>query len=310
MILVPYRLDAGLYKVPVLTILVCVACVMTFFSQLESSERYQANVREFCGSDLRGNQKAIVDRIDDETTGSGCAKVFRAIRNSDNRDELMSTLAAEVKGLDFYSDSGQDLKYKEGALKAGFEHYEISVPIQLTDRIAYKPGQYNVLTMITSTFAHGSWIHLIGNLFFFFAFATCVECVLGTLNFSLCFLLMAIVTSVAYSHSVASGADALPAVGLSGVAMGMMALLTVLVPRARVWCFFWLLLWVRRFTVPIVLIAIWYIGWNIYDVRHDMDSNINYVAHVSGAITGIILGLLYRMFARNRLDALSAVAEF
>jgi len=310
MILVPYRLDAGLYKVPVLTILVCVICVATFLSQLGSRERYQASVREFCGSDLSVYQKAIVDHIDDETTGSDCAKIFMAIRNSDNREEQVASLAAAVKGLDFYPDSDKDLKYKEDTLRAGFERYETSVPIELTERIAYKPGQYNVATMITSTFAHGSWIHLIGNLFFFFAFATCVECVLGTLNFSLCFLLMAIVSSLAYSHSVASGADALPAVGLSGVAMGMMALLTVLVPRARVWCFFWFLLWVRRFTLPILLVATWYIAWNIYDVRHDMDSNINYVAHVSGAITGIILGVLYRMFAKNRMDSLSAVAEF
>jgi membrane associated rhomboid family serine protease len=116
---------------------------------------------------------------------------------------------------------------------------------------------------------------------------------------------MAIVTSVAYSHSVSADA-ALPSIGLSGVAMGMMALLTTMLPRARIWCFFWFLFWFRRFRLPVLVIASWHIGWNIYELSHnDPLSHINYMAHVSGAATGVALGIFYRMFTPQRLEQLA-----
>ena len=57
------------------------------------------------------------------------------------------------------------------------------MPRQLTDKLAYRPDKFNVVTMITSTFAPGGWSHLLGNLLFFFIFASCIEADLGELNF-------------------------------------------------------------------------------------------------------------------------------
>jgi membrane associated rhomboid family serine protease len=58
------------------------------------------------------------------------------------------------------------------------------------------------------------------------------------------------------------------------------------------------------------VIATWYIGWNVYDMHHaDPAAHINYVAHVSGAITGVLLGVFYRLFAAQRLEALALGAS-
>lgn len=300
MIFFPYRLDVSLSTIPVLTILVCLICLLTFLSQKESSVDFEKNLASYCTQRLDPNLHAMLDRIDDDKIDRGCENVFMGLRRSSDHDQVISALAAEVANLDFYADKAQDLKYKEGALKAGFADFEAQVPSQLTERLAYRPDRYNVITMITSTFAHASWEHLLGNLFFFFIFASCVECVLGVVHFSLCFVLMAIATSLAYS---VSAADAMPTIGLSGVAMGMMALLTTLLPHAGIRCFFWFLLYVRRFTLPVIVIAIWHIGWNVYDLHNDPSSDINYMAHVSGAITGIVLGILYRTLSPRRLEA-------
>ena len=216
-------------------------------------------------------------------------------------------LAGEVRNLEFYRDRAADLKYKEDTLKSGYADFEALVPDPLTDKLAYKPDRYDFVTMMTSTFAHSSWEHILGNLFFFFIFASCVECIVGPIQFCLIFVLMAVTTSLAYSYS-SSAADALPTIGLSGVAMGMMAMLTALLPQARIWCIFWFLLFVRRFTLPVFVIALWYIGWNVYDLQYDHSSHINYMAHVSGAITGLVLGALYRLFAPQRLDAVTVGA--
>jgi membrane associated rhomboid family serine protease len=236
---------------------------------------------------------------------------IRIARGEGSRAEI-AQLAREVHGLDFYRDRQQDIHYKEDALRAGFNDFETFVPKELTDKLAYRPDRYNLITMVTSTFAHANLSHLIGNLIFFFIFASCVECALGVVNFSTAFLLMVIVTSLAYSHGV-SASDASPAIGLSGVAMGMMALLTTLLPRARIWCFFWFLFFFRRFTLPVLVIAAWQIGWNIYELAHkDPLSHINYVAHVSGA-SPARLGASYRWIAaeagRNRRRPEPTIAQ-
>jgi membrane associated rhomboid family serine protease len=305
----PYRLDVSLYQIPLLTILVCLICLGTFLSQIKSSKAFESNLSAYCEGEMEANLRAILNSIDDPHSGAGCANVFLSIRNAKDRDERIAELSGKVRGLEFYQKSDDDIRYKQSAIRDGFDTFESLVPPELTDKIAYQPDRYNVITMITSTFAHASWSHLIGNLIFFFVFASCVECALGSLNFALVFLTMSVVTSVAYSHSV-SASDALPSIGLSGVAMGMMALLTTLLPRARIWCFFWFLFWIRRFTLPVLVITAWYIAWNVYDLnRHDTSSHINYMAHVSGAICGIVIGIFFRIATPARIDRLTTAME-
>lgn len=305
----PYRLDVSLYRIPFLTIVVCLACLATFLLQVKSSRLFESNLTSYCSGELDANLRAILNSIDDADTGRGCANVFMALRQSKNRDAKITQLASEVNGLEFYQKTEEDIRYKESAIRYGYDEFESLVPAELTDEIAYQPDRYNVVTMITSTFAHGSWSHLIGNLIFFFVFASCVECALGSINFAVVFLVMSIVTSLAYSHSVSQG-EALPSIGLSGVAMGMMALLTTLLPRARIWCFFWFLVWFKRFTLPVLVIAAWYIAWNIYDLHaHDPSSHINYMAHVSGAFCGIVIGLFFRIATPKRIEQLTTAMQ-
>jgi membrane associated rhomboid family serine protease len=308
MLFFPYRLYIPLYRIPFLTILVCIVCTATYVSQVRSAATFRGSLATYCTQETDANLRAMLDTINDTEFGKGCANVFLGLRDARDRDGKIAQLAREVRGLDFYRDRQQDLEYKEGAITAGFAQFQSLVPKALTDKLAYRPDRYDVLTMVTSTFAHASWSHLIGNLLFFFIFASCIESALGVINLAVAFVLMAIVAAVAYSHS-ASAAQAMPSIGLSGVAMGMMALLTTMLPRARIWCFFWFLFFFRRFTLPVLAIAAWQIGWNVYDMTHaDPSSHINYVAHVSGAAAGIVLGIIYRVFARERLDELAAQA--
>lgn len=301
----PYKLDVSLYRIPFFTILVCVVCIATFLSQVKSSHAFVRNIVNYCAYETNADLQGILNAINDTELGPGCANVFMGIREAKDHDAVVARLAREVRGLEFYRDAPKDIAYKEAAIRYGYEQFVSLVPKDLTDKLAFRPGEYDVVGMFTSTFAHASWDHLLGNLVFFFIFASCVECALGYGAFVATFLVMAVVTSVAYSHSVA-GTDAPPSIGLSGVAMGMMALLTTLLPRARIWCFFWFFLFFRRFTLPVLVIAVWYIGWNVYDLRHaDPGSDINYMAHVSGAVCGIVLGVLFRLLVPRRLEELS-----
>jgi len=299
----PYRLDVALYRIPFFTVIVCLVCITTFLSQIRSSHTFHDRLSDYCAHETSVELHAMLNALRDEEFGHGCANVLLGIREAGDKDAAIARLANEGS-LEFYRDRQQDVAYKQSLLHYGYDEFLTLVPKDLTHKLAYRPDGYDVWAMLTSVFAHASWDHLIGNLIFFFIFASCVECALGYAAFVGTIVLMAVVTSLAYAHSVAGG-EALPTIGLSGIAMGMMALLTTLLPRAKIWCFFWFFFFFRRFTLPVLLIALWHIGWNVYDLKHmQAGDNINYMAHVSGAALGITLGILFRLFAPRRLDEL------
>lgn len=306
MVFIPYKLDVSLYRIPVLTILVCLISTATFLSQQKSDAGFERKADAYCSLEPEPNLGAILRSIADESdTRVACIQVYLKLRNSGDPEPAIAKMVAATRGQVFYRDREENLAYLHSKLARGFQDFEAQVPRPLTESLQYNPDQYNLLRMLSSTFAHGDWSHLLGNLFFFFIFASAVESALGSLHFAAAIVAMAVVTSLAYSYSVVAS-DALPTIGLSGVAMGMMALLTTLLPRAHIWCFFWFLLWVRRFTIPVMWVSLWYLGWNVYDLNHDDgSSHINYMAHVSGALAGIALGVLYRVFSRKRLDGLA-----
>jgi membrane associated rhomboid family serine protease len=157
--------------------------------------------------------------------------------------------------------------------------------------------------MITAAFAHGSWDHLLGNLFFFFAFAASVEMILGMLSYVLIFATLAVGTHLSYSLAMMNVNDALPTLGLSGVVMGMIGVFVYLMPKINIRCFFWFFVIFRIVKAPAWLLAAWYVSWDIYALYFSEDqSAINFIAHLSGATIGFGLGLIFLVERKEKLQ--------
>jgi membrane associated rhomboid family serine protease len=306
MLFFPYKLNVDLYRIPFLTILVCLACLILFSRQMSADSGYQRRVQTYCQQLADPNLRAILDQSSADGEHHGCADNLLLLRMAGDRESRIADMARQSGGLVFYADRNEDIGYKTAKLQRGFSDFDATIAPLLTRRLAYDPSNRNLLQMLTSVFAHASWSHVLGNLLFFFIFASFVESAIGYVYYVVTFLIMAVATSLAYSYSVAGG-EGLPSVGLSGVVMGMLALITTLMPGAYVRCFFWFLIFVRRFNVPLLLLAAWYLGWDLFNhYTSDGSSRTNYVAHISGAVTGVLLGLLYRLFHAGRMRALQA----
>ena len=112
-------------------------------------------------------------------------------------------------------------------------------------------------------------------------------------------------TSLAYGFVMAGVDGALPTVGLSGVVMAAVAALGIMLPTVRIRCFFWFIVFFRIFRIPALILAAWYIGWDIYAYKEYGDeSYVNYVAHLSGALIGGLFGGYYLLFRRAMLRAM------
>jgi hypothetical protein len=111
-----------------------------------------------------------------------------------------------------------------------------------------------VLPFFTSMFLHGSWLHVIGNMWFLYIFGDNVEDYLGHFKYLVFYILVGLIamfTQVAVSiHST------VPTVGASGAIAGVLGAYFVLYPRARVltWLFVFVV-WVPAW----VILGYWFV---------------------------------------------------
>jgi membrane associated rhomboid family serine protease len=176
------------------------------------------------------------------------------------------------------------------------------VPAHLSGTLSGSPAYplvAIVLPFFTSLFLHGSWMHVIGNMWFLYIFGDNVEDYLGHFKYLVFYLLtgvLAMGTHVAMNlHSMA------PAVGASGAIAGVLGAYFVLYPRARVltW-FFVFVIWVPAW----IILGYWFVlnflsgTATSLAVQGGNMGGVAFWAHVGGFISG---ALLVKVFGERKL---------
>ena len=175
-----------------------------------------------------------------------------------------------------------------GGLQAG----EI---LQLAPEAVCQVGGLGWLTILTSMFMHGGWMHLIGNMWFMWVFGNNVEDSMGHVRFVVFYLLCGALASVA--HIITDPASVVPTVGASGAISGIMGAYLVLYPRVRVHTF----LFYAVIALPAwVLLVEWLViqvvsGFGTMGVE---GGGVAFWAHVGGFVAGVI-GI--KLFQRPQL---------
>jgi membrane associated rhomboid family serine protease len=144
------------------------------------------------------------------------------------------------------------------------------------------------LTLITSMFLHGNFMHVFGNMIFLFVFGDDIEEVLGHWRFLVFYFACGIGSGLAFVASDPSSTTGL--IGASGAVAGVIAAYLLFRPCAKVTCLLGM--------IPLRLRAYWIIGgwaiWQFVDAASRTDDGIAYSAHVGGLITGAILFVVMR----------------
>jgi membrane associated rhomboid family serine protease len=89
-----------------------------------------------------------------------------------------------------------------------------------------------VMTLVTSMFLHGGWLHLIGNMLYLWVFGNNIEDVMGHGRFVVFYLLSGVIA--ASSHAITDSTSTIPMVGASGAISAVLGAYVLLFPRARV----------------------------------------------------------------------------
>lgn len=307
MFFLPYKLDSDLNRIPFITIFICLVSIFVFWNQYRKNVEYFDGVKQFCKENIQRSDLILMRKISHQESGNQCEELFESIRNAPMPKEKLNELALQSDPIGSFADAGSDSSYRLARLEELYRQYEYEVPKNLTLALAYDPKDMDLVRMLTSTFSHGDILHLLGNLLIFYIFSSSVELLFGSLLYFGFILAASVGTSVAYSYSMLGVDDALPTIGLSGVVMASMTALAVMQPTAKIRCFLWFVVFFKIFRIPALLLAVWYIGWDLYEMNlYGNDSHINYVAHVSGAGIGTIFGVVFLIFRRGHIhDSIS-----
>lgn len=152
----------------------------------------------------------------------------------------------------------------------------------------------NLLTLLSSIFLHGGWLHILGNVYALWVFGDNVERRVGSLTFLGYFLVWGLAGSLLSVVLTGPPGDAVAHIGASGAVAGAMGAYMVLYPN-------------NRFIVPLLDVII--TGWNLRIPAWLMIGLwggvqlasglmelplIAWWAHLGGLLGGILVGLAYR----------------
>jgi membrane associated rhomboid family serine protease len=108
-----------------------------------------------------------------------------------------------------------------------------------------------LLTILTSMFLHGGWLHIIFNMWFLWIFGDNIEDYLGHFTYLIFYLLCG--TAAALTQIALAPNSTIPTIGASGAIAGVMGAYVLLYPRAKVltlvvlivfFTFWWIPSWV------------------------------------------------------------------
>ena len=300
MLFFPYKFDLSLKQIPFLTILVSLICLGVYTKQYANESEYAEKTQWFCAKNRTNVARMALEKSIGDSSVSRCVELMFELGVADNPERIIKSYAEHSRSFAGLSDEDSQL-YIEDFLLDEFRTYRARVPALTTKALWYAPRSWDPVTMVTSSFSHGSWDHVIGNLLFFYAFAAAVELIVGSLAFFGVIMVMVFGTNISYSLAMLSVQDPLPTVGLSGIVMGMIAMLAFFMPTAKVRCFYWILIKIGTVAISAWLLALVYIGLDVFTLMtQDEMGGVNLIAHVSGAIIGFLLAALF--FRRQRRE--------
>lgn len=182
---------------------------------------------------------------------------------------------------------GQLFVYQYGAIPAVVAGTET-----LPARIAAFPP---LLSLFTSMFLHGSWMHLIGNMWYLWIFGDNIEEAMGRIRYLVFYLVSGLLASI--SHVLSNIGSTIPSIGASGAISGVLGAYLLLYPRARVLTLIFLGWFIRMVYIPAgFVLGFWFFLQLLSgSLSGGQDAGgVAFWAHIGGFIAGMLLVGLFK----------------
>jgi membrane associated rhomboid family serine protease len=177
------------------------------------------------------------------------------------------------------------------------------VPARLT--ATWARGDYlswETMTLVTSQFLHGGWLHLLGNMLYLWIFGNNVEDRLGRARFVLFYLAGGVLAGLA--QVAVEPSSPLPTIGASGAIAATLGAYLVFFPGARVTSLVFLGFFCQLISIPAaIVLGFWFVlqlvdGFASLGVAQA--GGVAFFAHIGGFVAGAAVAWLALAARRAR----------
>ena len=171
------------------------------------------------------------------------------------------------------------------------------------EAFGYAPWEVGI-TLFSSLFLHGGFVHLFGNLIYLWVFGGAVEDELGHLRFF--FFYVACGAAGSLAHTLLFASSTIPSIGASGSIAGLLGAFLVLRPAARIVTLFPLVVYWAMAEIPALLFLPVWLGMQFFSGFLSLQAargtqevaGVAWWAHVGGFLFGMIVAAIFR-WSRN-----------
>jgi membrane associated rhomboid family serine protease len=167
-------------------------------------------------------------------------------------------------------------------------------------RFGLIPAELYPVTFITHQFMHGDFMHLLGNMFFLVLCGFAVEASIGPALFLALYLISGVIGGLTFSVFNLTGTE--PLVGASGAISGVMAIYLGIFKLKKIEFFYWFFVFAGYFRAPALLLLPFYLGKELLDYFLNTDSNVAFLAHAGGFVSGALSMLALHYFKPEKIN--------
>ncbi len=159
------------------------------------------------------------------------------------------------------------------------------------------PDQLRLITLITSMFLHGGWLHILGNMLYLWVFGRNVEDLIGGGRFLAMYLLCGVAAGIV--QVISNAYSPTPTIGASGAIAGVMGAYLIKFPRSNIVTLMYIIVFFTTIEIPAVfLLLFWFViqflqgFWSLTETDYT-GGGVAWFAHVGGFIAGAALIKLF-----------------
>jgi len=179
---------------------------------------------------------------------------------------------------------------------------------QIVETFGFIPSRFSWLTIFTSMFLHGSFMHLIGNMWFLYLMGDNIEDRWGHLQYLFFYLFSGVIAALFYKIFSTGKALEIPSIGASGAISGVVGAYMILFPKSRITFWYYMFAFFRIFSGTFDIFAWFWISLWFFQQIVGMLMNINstesagiaFGAHVGGFLAGMGIALIVKLIQRAR----------
>jgi len=219
----------------------------------------------------------------------------------ENETQRRSIVTATIIGLNIFTwlvvqGAGADFPLAKSVCELGLIPGKLTGSLPVGSRFPMGPGLVcltdpgrQLSHLITSMFLHGSWMHLLGNMWFLWLFGNNIEDSMGRLRFVVFYLMTGL--AAAFGQIITSPDSIIPMVGASGAISGVMGAYLILYPRVKVYVLVPIFIFFTSIALPAwMMLGYWFFIQLASGLLASGEmGGVAFWAHVGGFIAGVVL---------------------